>query len=209
MRIAFCGPSGAGKTTLAKLISEELDIPFVTSSSKDVLSNYEYLESFGYTMGMSHSKIIQLSNSNPDFAWEWENAVLSGRQDLVKLTPKATFDRTFIDNMAYYLYQAAPQQTPTRNIYFINKCMEQITLYDMIFFIQYIPGNEVENNGMRVSDPVYQAVSSKIFEHAINNYFRPHVYDKKRYDLIQVIDFWNLSQRKQFVLDKINNGLNR
>ena len=66
-RIGFAGPSGIGKTTLAKWISEEYKIPFISSSYSDLIPE---------TKNITHEEMVNM----PLFMKEYQ--LLNKRRNL-------------------------------------------------------------------------------------------------------------------------------
>jgi len=69
LKIAFSGPSGLGKTTLCKYVEENVNIPHLSTSAMDILSDYDkrtLKNSFRYK-GTGHKEVINLSSKDPSF----------------------------------------------------------------------------------------------------------------------------------------------
>ena len=71
-KIFICGPSGVGKTTLAKFIAAKYNIPFVSTSGKLLWRDY------GIT---SHKDLLDKSLKDPTFAVNYQFDLLKQRRE--------------------------------------------------------------------------------------------------------------------------------
>lgn len=85
----FAGPSGIGKTTLAKWVSEELNIPFISGSMSDILPE---------TKDVPHIKMMDKSPTDL-YNQNWQ--VLNLRNKLFNDKDHFVTDRSFLDVAAY------------------------------------------------------------------------------------------------------------
>lgn len=173
-RIILSGPSGCGKTTLATEISRQLGIPFISNSAGDILSEEDKVElhrDFGWK-AQGHREVIRLSSINPDFGYQFQYRVLMARKKLYLLNDEAIFDRSFIDNAVYFTLQVAPYIDYDKCLAFYNECKElQETLVDKTIIISYERQLEVEENGSRVSNLIYQQAVDDVFKGLLRRVF--------------------------------------
>lgn len=152
MRIAISGPSGTGKTTLAKWISQEYKIPFLETSAKPLWEKYNI---------SCHKDIITKGIKNIEFGNDFQNDVLN----LYKTNHKEYItDRSPIDVLTYYLLQNAPFNSQEKTKEFIDKCQKTLDNIDMIIKIPYNDSIILENDNKRIVNSYYQKSVNKIFE---------------------------------------------
>ena len=100
LRVYLSGASGLGKTTLAKLISKELGLPYINTSASNVW------DEFGVK---SHEHALQLSG---DYNWahKYQLAILENRRKVLGDNDNFVTDRSIIDNLIYYMDGNKPYQ---------------------------------------------------------------------------------------------------
>ena len=89
-RIMFVGPSGIGKTTLAKYISEKYGLPFISGSMTDLLPA---------TRDLSHIEILSLGS---EAMYKSDFQLLNLRNKLFKDKEEFVTDRSYTDLAAYF-----------------------------------------------------------------------------------------------------------
>jgi len=205
MRIALAGPSGSGKTTLAEFLTKEFGIPFISNSAYDVLSveqKERLKEQYSY-VGSGHRNVIQLSHTKPEFGLDFQNCLLHNRTQLYRENPNMIADRSFIDNVAYYLAQCGAYQPDEVTKDFITRAMlamdENI---DLLIRVRVCNPEEtgIENNGSRVDSLIYQRQMDVIFEFAMNEMIKIKPDTKIK---LLVIDWWDLNERKEVLREKV------
>lgn len=154
-RIAFVGPSGIGKTTLAKAISKEYNIPFISGSMSDILPN---------TKDMTHVKMMEeipeiLSSRN------WQ--ALNIRNRLFRNEPTFVTDRSFVDPAAYYWYELSSHLPECELEHFFGTakvCMEQYV--DLAIFLPLSLDTReswtIEDNSKRITNRYFQIQISSL-----------------------------------------------
>lgn len=90
-RIMFYGPSGVGKTTMAKHISNKYGIPFISGSISDLIPK---------TKELSH---LDMMNRDYKQIYIEDNQLFSLRAKNLKNEPNYVTDRSYLDIMAYHL----------------------------------------------------------------------------------------------------------
>lgn len=96
-RIMFAGPSGIGKTTLAKEMALSTDIPFVSGSMRTLLPS---------TKDIHHSDM--LSKSKEDL-YKQDFQLLNARNKLYKEFDEFITDRSYLDSAAYFIYKQSQE----------------------------------------------------------------------------------------------------
>jgi len=198
MKIAFSGPSGLGKSTLCKYVSEEFQIPWLSTSAGDILSKKDkdkLKETYGYS-GSGHKNVINLSSVSPSFGLDFQWAVLEARKEQINKNSNLVIDRCPIDNVAYMLAQNSHNGISENLIEsFIRKAQDTFMNLDVVFQIRYSPDIPfIEDNSSRVANRYFQQYMSDVFVGVYARYFSNLVGPQ-----VHVIDFWPLRDRKEFV----------
>ena len=201
-KIAFSGPSGLGKSTLCKHVTETHGVPWLSTSAGDILtpSDKNYLfEMFGYS-GSGHKNVINLSSSNPEFGLQFQSRVLDARIDQIKDNPTFVIDRCPIDNIAYLLTQASHNLSEDVIEGFIKDAQMAYDKLTHVIQIRYSPDIPfIEDNHSRIPNRYFQKYISDVFTGVYSRYFAnvpgPQVL---------TIDFWDLRSRKELVDSFLN-----
>ena len=92
-RIMFVGPSGIGKTTLAKFIETKYGIPFISGSMSDLMPDTKEMHHAEFL----HQECGELMNK--------EYQLLNLRNKLFKDKETFVTDRSYVDLAAYFIYK--------------------------------------------------------------------------------------------------------
>lgn len=123
-RINLTGPSGMGKTTLAKWISEEYNIPFVSGSYSDLVPE---------TATMPHKDMIA---QDAKLIQEQDTKVLNLRRKAFDKLTTLVSDRSYLDSAAYFINKLSHRIPQCEVEYFIEICRElTLTQCDKVIFI--------------------------------------------------------------------------
>jgi len=189
--ILITGPSGMGKTTLAKWVAEHYHIPFINHSIMDFIPVEENIK--------THKEWIQLSKTKPDLALQCQLNLLMGRANSFydHLAKGFVTDRGHIDSLVYTSTQCSPSTNPEYNILnWMFKMSSRIhDLFTHVIFIPWIDGWELEDNNVRIIDPNYQKTISQKYETVLD------LFSKHKVLTLETSDF---SKRQQIVEDFIN-----
>jgi len=159
----FLGASGTGKTTLAKSVSKEFNIPFVSGSISDMDKNLP-------------KKQIELIGGDPVAIMRREQNFLAMRyKKMVSQEGDFVTDRSFIDNLAYTVYkvsQSIPQCEIESMIDAIVNCIKDARISHIIFIPvtsdPMMNGDwKVEDNGKRITSIYFQYLVSEIMSSMI------------------------------------------
>lgn len=156
-RIMFLGASGTGKTTLAKILSEKLDIPFVSSSLSDVAPS---------TKAETHTTMLDTAS------YQKELKYLSLRfKHISSIKGSFITDRSFFDNLAYLLFKVSKdigECDVETFIETIHRCLDEAQITDIIYLpVTLDMMNDewmVEDNGKRVTNKYFQYTITKVMD---------------------------------------------
>lgn len=154
LRIQLTGPSGIGKTTIAKAISEKYNLPFVSGSYSDLLPE---------TRDIPHHDMIQ-KKSEDIFMQDLQ--LLNLRNKLFNGHDFYVSDRSFMDSAAYIINKTSFSIKECDMESFIETCKFCLNiLCDGLIFITYpdhVGDWEMEDNGKRILNRYYQMQISQI-----------------------------------------------
>jgi len=193
MKIVCIGPSGAGKTTLAKWIAEEYGLEFVSSSAWDLLSSEDksFLKKEYDYKPEGHLNVIRKSFENANFTRDFQVLVEAKRAALLAsgLDDMIT-DRSPIDNVTYYLLQASMMLSDEFTAQFIEAAVETWEEHvDAAIFVNFV-NKKIEDNNSRISKVYYQRMTNAVFNYVYTEYF-----EGKGVPVLH-IDYWDLEKRK-------------
>ena len=198
MKIALCGPSGVGKTTLAKYIAEEFNIEYVPGSASLIMDDEtrdELRQRFHY-IPAGHKNVINFSSSNPSFGIAFQEKLLECR--IKKLSNKENFvtDRSPVDNIVYYLTQCSHNATQEQTNSHIIKSILFAHRLTHLINIRVVNQEDIEDNNSRITNKFFQETMDAVFQYVLRTY----ICKRNHRDLkILEINFWNLKKRKEFV----------
>lgn len=156
-KIMFAGPSGFGKTTLAKWISEQYNIPFESGSVSDLIPK---------TKEVSHKDMLA---RDPKELYTEDFQILNLRNKLFSNKDLFISDRSYLDSAAYFLYKQGDKQPSCEVEHFIGLCSMLLTQQcDCLIFLNFIPElvSEwvTEDNNKRITSNYFQVEISSIMK---------------------------------------------
>lgn len=154
-RIMFVGPSGIGKTTLAKFIETKYGIPFISGSMSDLMPD---------TKEMHHSEFLHQECGeliNKDYQ------LLNLRNKLFKDKETFVTDRSYVDLAAYFIYKQSTNIPECEVDAFLDICKDlTIKQCDLLIYLPLSMYNmkewKMEDNGKRIQNRYYQTQMSDI-----------------------------------------------
>lgn len=154
-KIMFAGPSGYGKTTLAKWLSERVGIPFESGSVSDLLPK---------TKDIAHQDMLA---RDPQELYKEDFQILNLRNKLFQDKDAYISDRSYLDSAAYFLYKQADKQPSCELENFFIICSELLTRQcDCLIFLNFVPNllNKwvTEDNHKRITSNYFQVEISSL-----------------------------------------------
>lgn len=186
MRLFISGISGIGKTTLAKTIAQEYDIPFIIGSTKLIWEKYGI---------KSHNDIISMCNNQPKYGLKFQKEVLDYRLEMINSHDVFVSDRSPVDNIVYVLTQLSHKVEEEEIRSYVEKCkivynIENVRHIHLSGGIKTISNTPLENDNMRITNQYYQLMVNSIFDMVINDNWLLIPKDNFRN-----IDTWDMSTR--------------
>lgn len=156
-KIMFAGPSGFGKTTLAKWMSEQSGVPFESGSLSDLIPQ---------TKELSHKDM--LARDAKDLYTE-DFQLLNLRNKLFADKDQYVSDRSYLDSAAYFLYKQGPKQPACEIEHFFGLCSMLLAKQcDCLIFLNFSPelvsSWVTEDNNKRITSNYFQVEISAIME---------------------------------------------
>lgn len=169
-RIMFVGPSGIGKTTLAKFIETKYGIPFISGSMSDLMPD---------TKEMHHAEFLHQECGkliNKDYQ------LLNLRNKLFKDEETFVTDRSYVDLAAYFIYKQSTNIPECEVDAFLDICKD-LTVQQCDLLI-YLPLSmykmkewPMEDNKKRIINRYYQAQMSDIMGNLLTQWSTLSVID--------------------------------
>lgn len=155
--IVFAGPSGIGKSTLAKKLSDETGFKYISGSVSDLIPA---------TKDLSHRDML---DRNHDQLFQEDYQVLNLRNKLFsKYKDKGYIsDRSFLDVAAYCIYKQASKLPTCELTDFLalakdltTKNCSHVVLLD--YPVDFIGNWKIQDNGKRILHDFFQCNISKL-----------------------------------------------
>lgn len=193
MRIGICGPSGTGKTTLAKHLSEMLEIPYKPLSATMVL------EEMGIDMGikgMGHRWLINNSSKNEEWGLQVQDRILESRRATIENMNDVIIDRTPVDNLVYAMYEVSHNSTEKWVEDYRKRCHDFFMTFDLIIFVPWTSTQgDIEDNGSRIPNRYFQQLISGIFQQQLKLLMEYPATDGRLRPHVITLSMWNFDAR--------------
>lgn len=167
-RIMFVGPSGIGKTTLAKYVAKREDLPFISGSMSDLLPATE---------GVSHNEILSLGS---EAMYKADFQLLNKRNRLFKDREYFVTDRSYADLAAYFWYKQSRNIPECEMEHFFCQC--KTLMEDQCDVAIFLPLNldtykhwSMEDNGKRILNRFFQVQISSLMGELLANWEIPTI----------------------------------
>lgn len=169
-RIMFVGPSGIGKTTLAKFIETKYGIPFISGSMSDLMPD---------TKEMHHAEFLHQECGkliNKDYQ------LLNLRNKLFKDEETFVTDRSYVDLAAYFIYKQSTNIPECEVDAFLDICKDlTVQQCDLLIYLPLSMYNmkewSMEDNKKRIINRYYQAQMSDIMGNLLTQWSTLSVID--------------------------------
>lgn len=156
-RIFITGPSGMGKTTIAKYIEAEYDIPFISTSAKTIWPEYGFA---------NHQDAHRVSALDPKIGLNYQLDVLNNRIKALFTEEEFVCDRSPLDNFVYFMLELAPYVSEKETEQFIEKCKQAMQMGTGLIMIPY--HSEIRlDDGMRIQNRFYHQLVSIVEQWAL------------------------------------------
>lgn len=154
-RIMFVGPSGIGKTTLAKFIEIKYGIPFISGSMLDLMPDTKEMHPAEFL----HQECGELINK--------DYQLLNLRNKLFKDKETFVTDRSYVDLAAYFIYKQSTNIPECEIDAFLDICKDLTTKQcDLLIWLPLSMHNmkewPMEDNKKRILNRHYQVQMSDI-----------------------------------------------
>lgn len=162
MKLAFCGASGTGKSTLAKMWAESQGVPMNPIGARQVAASMGFESPYDVDKipGMREKFQVELLNQK----YEWE-----------KSRPDFVTDRTYFDNLVYSLMHNGKHV----NHEYVQKVEEYSDIYDLIVLFPVDVFQDL-NDPVRVQDKAYH----KTYEWILDKF----IYGSRKFYKIHVVN---------------------
>lgn len=166
----FVGPSGIGKTTLAKFIETKYGIPFISGSMSDLMPD---------TKEMHHAEFLHQECGeliNKDYQ------LLNLRNKLFKDKETFVTDRSYVDLAAYFIYKQSTNIPECEVDAFLDICKDlTVQQCDLLIYLPLsmynMKGWPMEDNKKRIINRYYQAQMSDIMGNLLTQWSTLSVID--------------------------------
>jgi len=139
MRIAIIGAHGTGKTTLARSLAQELDLPLIPEAARYIAHD------MGYTPATIPDELVV----------EYQREILAEQIFREAAGDRWVSDRSVVDNMAYLVAQVERLNIPVSTVLDYHRdAYQRLAHYDALIFIPIM--FELELDGERHADVEFQ-----------------------------------------------------
>lgn len=169
-RIMFVGPSGIGKTTLAKFIETKYGIPFISGSMSDLMPDTKEMHQAEFL----HQECGELINK--------DYQLLNLRNKLFKDKETFVTDRSYVDLAAYFIYKQSTNIPECEVDAFLDICKDlTVQQCDLLIYLPLsmynMKGWPMEDNKKRIINRYYQAQMSDIMGNLLTQWSTLSVID--------------------------------
>lgn len=181
LRIAYCGAGATGKTTSAKFLSKQLDLPLIKSASRTA---YEKLN-------LTEKKVLQLS---PKEKLALQTTIFETKIELDQQYEYVA-DRTILDHYVYCLAYCSPFLSDDEFFYYEEKVRQ--SMFSTYTHIVYFPWGYwfTEGDGIRQEHKAWQSMIDAILVGYLIRWNLP---------VITAPQTKGIDYRNQFILKIIN-----
>lgn len=180
MRVLFAGPSGIGKTTEAKRISDKKqDLFFVSGSYRDLIPGNQ---------GLTHQQMLE---KDPKVQEMEDFQILNLRKKSYIQFPEMVSDRSPLDLAAYFMYKQAKNIPQCEMEHFLELCKMVLNTY--CSHLIFLPLEEfqlrewiTEDNEKRITSNYFQIMITKV--------------------MYLVLDLWDFESKEEITIPSFGKG---
>lgn len=192
MKILLSGISGIGKTTMANILAQKYNLPFIIGSSKVLWKKYHI---------DSHRMLIDRCNSSNQFALDFQYELLEYRKNEMAKYDRFVTDRGPLDNLVYFLLQLSHNVSQFQTAKYIEACIDSLPKDSLQIYFKFDPMvlksmDHLENDGARIINNYYQMMVASVFNMVLQQeYLKSTIYE---------VDMWDMQQRITTIEQIIN-----
>jgi adenylate kinase family enzyme len=194
-KICISGPSGTGKTTLAKWVAKHYNIPYIDGSGKklwgDRVLDTEYIT--------CHADIMRESLLDPIWGMKYQERLLDYRAELMK-QDNYIMDRGPFDNIVYFLIQNSSSVDESTTAAFIEEALELYKEQTHQIITILAKDTPLERDGKRVNNRFYQMMTDAVYERVFKNQL-------VRFKEVKPLGLfvWDMQKRREEVMKFMSN----
>lgn len=157
LRVAFCGASGTGKTSLAEFVASKYSLPLNPVGARSVAAAMGFSSPYAAETP-DERRAFQERLLEEKFAWETEQ-------------PRFVTDRTPLDNLAYVMMHGGAGGVSDR---YLQMLEANLALYTRIFFCPTRAFHKIGDDPMRRKDLAYHQLFEAALKGLIEHYVPFH-----------------------------------
>lgn len=143
MKIGICGAQGVGKSTLAKLLAEQLGLPLIGEQAREVVK----------LLNLGRPRELR---KQPQVGLTYQLICLLAQIEAEEKHERGfVADRTFIDNAVYFNKWHSHQVSSSLSRLFYEVCRQHARKYDLLVYVP--PEIPLEDDQFRSVNVDYQA----------------------------------------------------